>query len=197
MFANSIVAMSGEMGERIYQFGENGYVRVGHDGEAFVCVDKTAPKKEEVSFIHWTSLLKCSPELERRIDESRLRSEIHYFQSEVRRFIAHIAEKWYVFAYAEGENVHVYRHYRTTRTGPTLEQHLLPTNTGFSVNRNDINAFVDCIDIMLEENGNLINIEPCDVHGNQEAWLNCYLCNPFPDSYCNGWSFVPRDEVVL
>ena len=91
----------------------------------------------------------------------------------------------------------MYRHYRTTRTGPTLEQHLLPTNTGFSVNRNDINAFVDCIDIMLEENGNLINIEPCDVHGNQEAWLNCYLCNPFPDSYCNGWSFVPRDEVVL
>ena len=114
--------MSGEMGERIYQFGENGYVRVGHDGEAFVCVDKTAPKKEEVSFIHWTSLLKCLPELEQRIDESRLRSENHYFQGEVRRFIAHIAEKWYVFAYAEGENVHVYRHYRTTRTGPTLEQ---------------------------------------------------------------------------
>ena len=46
MFANSIVAMSGEMGERIYQFGENGYVRVGHDGEAFVCVDKIVSKEK-------------------------------------------------------------------------------------------------------------------------------------------------------
>ena len=86
------------MCERIYVFGKNGYVRVGNDGEAFVCID--ASKKEEVSFIHWTSLLKCLPELQQRIDESRLRSENQYFQGEERRFIAHIAEKWYIFAYA-------------------------------------------------------------------------------------------------
>jgi hypothetical protein len=189
--------MSVEVCETIYQFGADGYVRVANDGEAFVCVDKTASKKEEVSFIHWTSLLKCLQELELRMDESRIRSENHYFQSEVRRFITHIGEKWYIFAYVEGENVHVYRHYRTTKTGPTLEQHLLPTNTGFSVSRTDISAFVDCIDRMMKENVNLINIAPCDVHGNQEAWLNCYLCNPFPDSYCNGWSFVPRSEVMM
>jgi Transcriptional Coactivator p15 (PC4) len=137
------------------------------DGELVVIIEETGTDKRIVfTDKRWVQFLLMTEDIDNAVDQLNARQYVSYQ--------IHIGGKWYVSITTGFMCVNLRQFYMHATLG------VRPTKNGIALR---IPEWTKLKEVIFEVTKMLPTVEPCyiqDDHQNQEGWLRCIECNPFP-----------------
>ena len=152
--------------KKSYDYGQKSSLRVSKD--AVIISDTEKNRTIEIPFRRWASLMRYMPDINESVRKFLANEFVQYKQ--------HIGGAWSVSVTTGFPCVDIRKFYL-----PLFGFEEKPTKSGLAVRISEWPSFLAAAQHMHVDVPQLLQIQPCGDHQNQEDAMQCKECYPFPD----------------
>jgi hypothetical protein len=153
--------------KKSYAYGEKKQLRITKDVVVISDTEKT--RSIEIPFQRWASLMRYVADIEE--------SAYRFYTDGFVQYKQHFGGGWFASVTSGFPCVDIRKFYL-----PPFGIEPKPTKSGLTVRFPEWKGFVTAARNLNDDNPQLAQFQPCDIHPNQEEAMICGECNPFGDS---------------